>query len=411
MPVLTVFALVADALLLGAAWWDSRRAAALSLEAERTWPPLLTQGSKAIVELRISNPGQRTLTVQLRESLHAAIAASPEHRTVAIDAHTVCVWPLALDPRVRGLHEAGPLVARVLGPWGLSWSQRVLITPESVRVYPQIRWQGRAGRLLSMAHRHQLGAVPLHSRGVGGEPYALREYLPGDPLHLIHWKATARHGKPVTREQTQEAQGRLVVLLDCGRSMTSTNHGRSKLDHALAAALALARVASSRGDRTSIAALADRPLRTVRVRGGSLGLSIAYRRLYDLKAELVEPAYDLVPEIVSALEPRRATVVVLTSVVDLAAAELLTTSMLAIGLRHRPLLVNLEDPELVDLALDSPADADHVFAKVAAMEILLENGRITRQLRRRGVRSVTAPADKLALTTMDAYLEIAAARR
>jgi len=68
--------------------------------------------------------------------------------------------------------------------------------------YPQVRWDGKVGHLLVLAHRRSLGRHPQRIRGLGREPYALREYLPGDPPNKIHWKATARHGRLITREET-----------------------------------------------------------------------------------------------------------------------------------------------------------------------------------------------------------------
>jgi uncharacterized protein (DUF58 family) len=319
------------------------------------------------------------------------------------------VWRYDLAPRRRGEHRTGPLTVRVLGPWGLAWAQRDLIAPESVRVYPQVRWEGRVGRLLTLAQRRELGQAPLRTHGLGTEPYALREYRPGDPPTRIHWKATARRGRLITREDTWERGSRLVILLDCARAMASLEAGRSKLDHALAAALALARVAVSRGDRVTFVAFSDRVERLVRVRASAQGVARAYGALFDLPARLSEPAYDVAAETVSKVEPRRATVVLLTSVVDLAAAEVLREALLCLR-RHRTLLVNLEDPDVVRLAAGSASSPAEAFAKVSALEILLANRRLGRRLQRAGTRVVSAPADRLAADTLEAYLGLFAAR-
>jgi uncharacterized protein (DUF58 family) len=309
-----------------------------------------------------------------------------------------------LVPRLRGEHEAAPLAARVLGPWGLAWSERRLLPAAPRRVYPQIRWEGEVGRLLSQAQRQRLGQQPLRLDGVGTEPYALREYQPGDPLARIHWKATARHGRLVSREDTWERGTHLTILLDCARAMASVDGRRSKLDHALAAALALARVAAARGDGVTLAAFSDRVERTARVRAGSRGLAAAYGAFFDLPPRWVEPAYDVAAEAVYELESRSATVVLLTSVVDLAAAELLREALVRLERRFRPLLVNLEDPEIEALARRPPASAAAAFAQVSALEILLANRRLARRLRRWGVRAVSTSADRLALAAMEAYL-------
>jgi uncharacterized protein (DUF58 family) len=347
----------------------------------------------------------------LREGLHPSLAHTPRRQGLELAPGRRSAWSYPLLPRHRGEVEVAPLAARLLGPWGLAWSQRQLLAAERVRIYPRVRWEGQVGHLLSLAQRHQLGTMPLRLEGVGEEIYALREYRAGDPPGKIHWKATARHGRLISREQTWERGARLVILLDAARSMTSQEQDRSKLDHALAAALALTRVAAGRGDVVTVVAFSDREERRVRVRPGSRGVAQAYSALYDLEARLTEPAYDLAAERAYQLESRSATVVLLTSVVDLAAADLLRESLLRLERRHRPLLVNLQDPELERLASHPPTSPEEAFAQVAALDIQLANRHLARRLRRAGVRVVNTPADRLALETLEAYLALFRGRR
>lgn len=402
-------ALGLDFLLLLAVLIDGWRARATNLAATRLWPPLLVQGAsgEVKVEIRQSLSSVRPVKVRFREGLHPSLAESPlRTELVARPGGVVSRWVYTLVPRRRGEPEAGPLSARVLGPWSLAWWERQLLAPEVHHVYPQVRWDGKVGQLLTLAQRHQLGVMPFHAIGTGTEPYALRSYLAGDSLSKIHWKATARHGRLIAREDTWERGARLVILLDCARSMASVEAERSKLDHSLAAALALTRVAAGRGDRVTLVAFSDRVERVVRVAAGAKGISRAYRELFDLEPRLAEPAYDLAAGEALRLESRSATVALFTSVVDLAAAELLREALLTLERRHRPLLVNLEDPELVALATEAPDDAPHAFAQVAALEIALANRRLATTLRRAGVRVVATPADRLALATLETYLAL-----
>lgn len=405
-PPLAGVAVALDLVVLGAAALDWQRARRLPLAATRRLPPLLVQGVPAAFEVEVVAGGRRAALLQLREGLHPAVAVAPLRRRLEVSAEAPRGWRYEVTPRRRGEHEIGPLTARVAGPWGLAWAQRDLLPGQLVRVYPQVRWEGRVGLLLAAAQRQRLGQLFTPLQGAGSEPYALRAYLPGDPLGKVHWKATARHGRLVSREDTWERSGRLLILLDCARTMTGVEGARTKLDYALAAALALARVAAARGDQVSLFAFSDRLDRSVRVRAGGRAIRQAYAALYDLQARLTEPAYDLAVEAALHAEGRRATVVLLTSVVDLAAAELLRESLLRLAGRHRPLLVNLEDPEVHRLATAAPAAPEEAFAQVAALEIALANRRLATHLRRGGIRVVASSAEQLALRTLESYLAL-----
>lgn len=405
VPWLGWLALGLDLLIAAAFAFDLARARRLAVAARRTWPPLLAQGAKAEVVVEIAGDQAAELEIVLREVLHPALAPLPLRHRLAVPAGRIARWRYELQPRRRGESEVGPLMGRVLGPWGLAWRQLELLPAERRRVYPQVRWEGKVGRLVLLAHRRLLGQHPQRLQGAGSEVYALREYLRGDPPGKIHWKAAARHGRLITREETWEHGARLVILLDAARTMSGRDGERSKLDHALAAALALARVAAARGDTVSLVAFSDRVDRTVRIHGAHQ-VEQAYAALYDLEARLVEPAFDLAAARAGEIESRRSTVVLFTSVVDLAAADLLRQAVLRLERRHRPILINLEDPELIGLARDAPETVAQAFAKVSALEIQLANRRLGAELRHAGVRVVGAPADRLALEALEAYLAL-----
>ncbi len=396
--------LALDGAVLLAFGVDLVRVRGSAFSVRRHWPQILVQGARAEVHLELASASRRPLTIRLRETLHPALAEAPRLTELQLPENGGVAWSYPIRPRRRGEHQAGPLEARVLGPWRLAWSQRRLLVPEPLRVYPQVRWDGKVGQLLLLAHRRSLGRNPQRFQGLGTELYALREYLPGDPPNKVHWKATARHGRLVSREETWERGGRLIVLLDCARGMSAQEGERSKLDHALAASLALTRIAASRGDRVTLAAFSDRVERSVRVHSGHRSIHAAYGALYDLQTRLAEPAFDLAAETAMALESRRSTVVLLTSVVDLAAAELLRRAVLRLERRHRPILINLQDPELVALGTAEPESAEDVFAQVSALDILLANRRLGARLRHAGIRVVNTSADRLALEALEAYL-------
>ncbi len=414
VPWMAWAAIACNLSLLVLALADHRRASRTDLSGLRRVPPLLSQGAAAKIAVEVRTSAPFPLTLELREGFHPFLAERGLRHEVLLAPGGGFLWEYDLVPRARGECFVGPLTVRILGPFRLAWSQRELVPAEVQRVYPKVRWQGEVGRLLALARRRELGRSPWRLRGAGTETYALREYLKGDPPSKIHWKATARHGRLVTREETWEQGARLIVLLDCARTMASLASDRdaswSKLDYALGTTLALTRVASGRGDRVTIIAFSDRIERLVAVGAGSRGVRRAYEKLYDLSPRLGEPAYDLASESALGLGSRFATVVLFTSVVDLAAAELLHTALKRLERRHRPLLIHMEDPELSALARGVPRSPAEAFAKVASLEILLENRRLARRLRREGVRVVTTAADKLTLDALEAYLSVFRAR-
>ena len=384
---------------------DGLLARRIDVAAERRWPPMLAQATPTELTVRARTDYNRRVRVALREELGAAIALQPARITIDLAPGSSTLWQLNLVPRLRGEHQVGALTARVAGPLGFALHQRRLLDGESIRVYPRVRWSGKLGTLLIRAARHQLGSNPLAQRGLGGSFYALRPHLPGDGLRGVHWRASARHQRLLTRETTHEAGARLIVMVDRSRAMLGFAGQLSKLDHSLAAALALARVAAGRGDRVTLLPFANRPDNPVRFGAHSRQWSTAFEQIYDLAASRVEPNYDLAANRALELDAHGATVVLMTSLADLSVSEVLRQAVGHLARRHRVLVVNLEDADLRRLSEEKPGDIEDAFALTSALGIRIGNRNLARRMRRWGVDTVTSPADRLALDAVSSYLQ------
>src|SRR2546428_360654 len=100
---------------------------------------------------------------------------------------------------------------------------------------------------------------PTRRRPRGGTTAfaGLRDYLAGDDVRRINWKATSRRDNPVVMEVEAERGQQAIIALDCGRLMTAPAGYLTKLDHAINAALLLAWVAQSQGDKVGMLTFSD----------------------------------------------------------------------------------------------------------------------------------------------------------
>jgi uncharacterized protein (DUF58 family) len=83
----------------------------------------------------------------------------------------------------------------------------------------------------------------------------LREYVPGDDVKDIDWKATARSGHPLVKRFVATRQHAVMLVVDTGRSMAArADAASSKRDVAVMAAGVLAQLAARRGDLVGLLA-------------------------------------------------------------------------------------------------------------------------------------------------------------
>ena len=179
-------------------------------EIETTPRALLGREQPATYAFR--NESTRPITLQFATAVPAGIEA--EERTGVIHAPRGGVGreQIALLPVRLGVQPWPSIPARVLGRFGLAWWGRALQPAQSISVAPDTLRAPRrrpSGRTTGMRPRRTVGA--------GSELHQLREYVQGDPLARIDWKATARTGRLVTREFTEDQHLDVLVAIDAGR--------------------------------------------------------------------------------------------------------------------------------------------------------------------------------------------------
>jgi uncharacterized protein (DUF58 family) len=312
----------------------------------------------------------------------------------------------AIRPQRRGDRRFGELVALVASPLGLLRRRhRAAGGDQVLRVYPDTTRLLHPAALDPKRVLAALGVKPAPRRGDGMDFDSLRDYQPGDDPRRVDWRATARRGRLVTRQFQHERNHTVLIAVDASRLMAAEVDGRSKLDHAIDAGLALAYAALQAGDRVGLIAF-DRELRgfaAPRAQRRQLGVLIDLLR--PLEPRLVEPDYRVVVRTLAARHRQRALVVVLTDVVE-AGAAIFTEPLAVLGRRHRVLLVALRDRLFA--GLDAPAGTDMVAVsrRLVLADLVRERDTALATLRRGGVQSVDLPPEAITAAVLERYLAL-----
>jgi uncharacterized protein (DUF58 family) len=402
--------LVVNLLLAAAIVADLLLAAGLRrLRITRAGDTRVLLGETASVTVTVHNPGRRPLRAVLRAAWPPSAHAVPSRAALRVPAGGQGSVTSTLTPDRRGDKTSAMVIVRSFGPLGLAARQRRHPVTWSVRVLPPFRSRRHLGeklaqlRLLDGQHRSLL-------RGPGTEFDSLREYVLGDDVRSIDWRAVARRGDVMVRTWRPERDRRILVVLDTGRTAAGRVAGIPRLDASMDAILLLTALASRAGDQVDLIAF-DRRLRA-RVLGAprSSVLAAVTTALAPLDAELSETDTAALASAVLTVARRRCLVVLLTDLNPVVIEEGLLPRLGTLVARNMIMIAAVSDPRLAELAAGR-GGADQVYAAAAAETALDQRERITALLRRQGVQVVDAPPDRLPAALADAYLELKAAGR
>lgn len=356
--------------------------------------------------LFLHNTTRRRLRLLVRDAWQPSAGAHDNRHRLRLrpDERTRITTPLT--PRRRGLLRAAGVTVRSYGPFGLAARQRTLEVAGEVRVvHPFEARKHLPSRLARL--RDLDGRAAVRVRGQGTEFDSLREYVRGDDVRSIDWRASARNRNVVVRTWQPERDRRVVLVLDTSRTSAGRVDDVPRLDSAMDAAMLLAALAARAGDRVDFVA-GDRLVHT-RLRLGS-ARDVAARlqdALANVEPVIAEADWSALVGAVSGLGRQRALVVLLTPLESSALEEGLLPVLPALIRHHRVVIASVRDPEL-DRMVSRRDDIDTVYGAAAAEQVAARR-RFTREVvQTLGVDVVDADAESLPPELADHYLMLKA---
>jgi len=400
VAVLVVVLVLADVLLAGST---------KPLTLRRGGPGLVRLGESVDLELLVQNRGRRRVRGLLRDAWPPSAQVRPRRHRVDVAPGGQQRLVFTLSPTRRGNRHPAAVTVRSLGPLGVAGRQGSHRLPWSLRVVPP--FLSRRHLPAKLARLRDLeGRTPSLVRGQGTEFDSLREYVIGDDVRSIDWRATARRHDVVVRTWRPERDRRVVIVLDSGRTSAGRVGTWPRIDWSMDAALLLAALAAHAGDRVDVMVF-DRA-----VRAWSAGvprtqlLSSMVNLLAPVEAELVETDFAGMASAVLTRARRRCLVVVLTDLNPTTMEEGLLPVLPRLATTHQVLVAAVSDPQVAAMA-EGRGTAPKVYDAAAAERHRQQRLRITALLRRHGVEVVDAVPDDLAPAVADAYLQMKAAGR
>ena len=374
--------------------------------ASRVLPQPFSLGERQAVQVVVGHAATAGLPGEIADHVPADLRPDARVFHGSFDREGFLMVEYFVEPPHRGAYQFGPVDVRCWRPGGWVLRQVRIPARESAAVYPSVlaikRYQLTLRRGMPLMQGLRRTRPPGATTAFAG----LRDYLAGDDIRRISWKATARRDSPVMMEVEAERGQQAIIALDCGRLMTAPAGLLTKLDHAVNAALLLAWVAQSQGDRVGMVTFADEIRKFVSPQRGSAQVSHLNRVLYDIKAEYTEPDFGEAFSQLAFRLNRRSLVVVLTDVLDPEASRDLVAHAIRLSQRHLVMVVAMADPEVLE-ARDAPIDrAARSYEWAAAEELLSARRESFDALRKGGVLGLDVEAGRLSPALVERYLEL-----
>ncbi|MBB2976315.1 uncharacterized protein (DUF58 family) [Microbacterium endophyticum] len=378
-----------------------------AVRVQRKAPARVRRDIRAETELVLTNNGTRILRGLVRDAWQPTAGVSPQRIPIDIPPQHTHTLVVPLLPRRRGRISSGFIVVRSSGFLGFAGRQRRMNSAVSVVALPPFHSQrhlpSRVARL-----RELDGNTSVQVRGPGTEFDSLREYVRGDDVRSIDWRATARAGTTMLRTWRPERDRHIVIVVDSGRTAAARVGDGVRLDAAMETALLLSALATRAGDHVHLV-MFDRVVRA-RVSGvdGSALLPALVEAMAPIEARLIDTDWDAAFAQVRRLTNRPSLVVLLTAQDEIEASRGFLGSLPALSSRTRVIVASATDDSVV-AATQSRGDAAAVYRAAAAERSLRDAAAVGTAISRTGAETVVAGPEELPPRVADRYIALKSA--
>lgn len=378
-----------------------------TVDVERRMPARVLRDQDVPTTVLLTNRGRRRLRGRVRDAWQPTAGAPERRSAIDIPAGERRAVDITLHPRRRGELRTGFVVVRADGPLRLAGRQGHVEAPGALRVLPP--FTARRHLPSRLARLRELdGNTSVQMRGQGTEFDSLREYVRGDDVRSIDWRATARATTTMLRTWRPERDRHVVIVIDTGRTSAARVGDGVRLDAAMEAALLLGALAVRAGDHVHLV-MFDRVLRARVTRVDGTGLLPALvDAMAPVEAQLIDTDWDAAAAQVRRLTNRPALVVLLTAQDAVDSARGFLAALPALTARSRVVVGSVSaDEPLTGRA----RDAAGVYALAAAERSARDAREVASAIGRAGADAVVADAESLPPRVADRYLALKAAGR
>ncbi len=203
----------------------------------------LYEGSTMWVKIDILNKGDTLKYLEIKDNLPSKVEVNEgtNHQVIKLKSDEKKTIKYEIACPLRGETEIGPIKIRYRDPLSFytrSWTAKNIM---KIHILPGIE-KINSVNIRPNYTRNWLGNIQSSNIGIGTEFFSLREYIPGDDIRKINWKATARNMNPITNEYEGEQSGDVIIIVD---AFKEGNIGTVKNNTMRASIRAAASVASS----------------------------------------------------------------------------------------------------------------------------------------------------------------------
>lgn len=314
-----------------------------------------------------------------------------------------------VKPLERGEYKFNDVNVFVSSPLRLVIRRFRFNASQTIKVYPSYLSLRKFDLIAYSNKLSESGSRRIRKLGQSVEFEQIREYVTGDDIRTLNWKATARKGgQLMVNNYTDERSQQVYCIIDKGRVMKMPFEGMTLLDYAINATLMLSRVALLKQDKAGLITFSE-TIGHVLAADRRMGqMNNILEALYDQRTQFGESDYEKLYALVRTRITQRSLIVLFTNFESMTGLERQLPYIRAIAKNHLTLVVFFENTELQQLTTAPVDDIESLYIRTIAEKFAHEKRLMVKELHQHGIFTILTAPEHLTINTVNKYLELKA---
>ena len=377
------------------------------VSARRILPEKLSNGDENPIEIHIKNYYTFPIVTKIIDEIPFQFQKRDFLISKKLKVKQDKAFTYNLRPTERGEYAFGNLIINVRSPLGFISRRFDFSTNEMLPTYPSFI-QLRKFDLIALAYRNEFGLKKVRRIGHTMEFEQIKEYVLGDDIRTINWKATAKRNQLMVNQFQDEKSQPIYSVIDKGRVMKMPFDGLSLLDYAINATLVMSSITLKKQDKAGMFCFSKKVENRVVAERRTSQMNLILETLYNIKTDFHESDYSKLYADIKRNINQRSLLFLYTNFETLDGLERQLPYLQAIAKQHVLVTIFFENTELEELISKPAKSIPEIYNKTIAEKFSYEKRLIVKELESRGVYAILTKPENLTVNVINKYLEFKA---
>lgn len=375
---------------------------------ERIVPGKLSNGDDNLIELDIKYNDFVTIEIEIIDEIPIKFQKRDFSLKLKLNPKENKKISYNLHPTERGIYHFGKLHAYIKTPYNPLIIKRISFDlEENCVVYPSII-QMKKYEMLAFSKHSGFGFQKVRRIGHTMEFDHIREYVQGNDIRLINWKASSKLNKLMVNHFQDEKSQPIYIILDKGKNMQMPFEGLSLLDYSINSALALSNIIIKKQDKIGLFTFSKTIENVVPAQNSSSQMQKIIETLYSINTDFKESDFSNLHANINNNIKQRSIIILFTNFETENSLNRQLAYLKSIAKKHLLIVVFFKNSE-VDKLINRPTNSKiEIYDKVVAEKFNFEKKLIVQKLSKIGIISILTYPKDLSSETINKYLEIKA---